>query len=149
MGAALNTTYVGIKNSTINVFWIKPAVSRRNSSRDDDYRCRGVNRRDACTSKQTGGHSSTGSLKQIGQNQAPDLLRRERRDRQKRSTKNKQHKQRSHHDTWNTRHARDTRSTHNAGESTSSDRDTVPRKQDKREQRQQQQQNTMLFWWIS
>ena len=45
------------------------------------------NRRDDCTSKQTGGHSSTGSLEQIGQNQAPDLLRRKRRDRQKRSTK--------------------------------------------------------------
>ena len=27
MGAALNTTYVGIKNSTINAFWVKPAVS--------------------------------------------------------------------------------------------------------------------------
>jgi hypothetical protein len=59
--------------------------------------------------------------------------------------KNKQLKQRSHHDTWNTRHVRDTRSMHNAGELTSSSRDTVPRQQDKREQRRQQQQNTMLF----
>ncbi len=58
-----------------------------NSSRGDDYCRRGVNRRDACTLKQTGGHSLTGSLKQIGQNQAPDLLRHERRDWQKRSTK--------------------------------------------------------------
>jgi hypothetical protein len=44
--------------------------------------------------------------------------------------KNKQQKQRSRHDAWNTRHARDIRSTHNAAESTSSDRDTVPRQQD-------------------
>ncbi len=69
--------------SVVRALW----VSRRNSSRYDDYRCRGVNRRDACTLKQTGGHSSTWSLEQIGQNQAPDLLRRERRDWQKRSTK--------------------------------------------------------------
>ncbi len=62
-------------------------VSGQNSSCDDDYRCRGVNHHDACTSKQTGGHSLTGSLKQIGQNQAPDLLRCKRRDRQKPSTK--------------------------------------------------------------
>ena len=25
-GAALNTTYVGIQNSTVNAFWVKPAV---------------------------------------------------------------------------------------------------------------------------
>ncbi len=49
-------------------------VSRQNSSRADNYRCRGVNCRDACTSKQTGGHSLTGSFKQIEQNQASDLL---------------------------------------------------------------------------
>jgi hypothetical protein len=63
--------------------------------------------------------------------------------------KNKQQKQRSRHDTWNTHHTRDTGTMHNAGKLTSSDRDTVPRQQDKREQQQQQQQNTMLFWWIS
>jgi hypothetical protein len=54
---------------------------------DDNYRRRGVNRRNACTLKQTGGHSLTGSLEQIGQNQAPDLLQCKGRDRQKRSTK--------------------------------------------------------------
>jgi hypothetical protein len=37
--------------------------------------------------KQTGGYSLTGSLKQIGQNQALDLLQHEHRDRQKQSTK--------------------------------------------------------------
>jgi hypothetical protein len=69
--------------SVVMALW----VSQQNSSCNNDYRCRGVNRRNACTSKQTGGHSSTGSLEQIGQNQAPDLLRREHRDRQKQSTK--------------------------------------------------------------
>ncbi len=69
--------------SVVRASW----VSRQNSSRDDDYCRRGINRRNDCTSKQTGGHSLTGSLEQIGQNQAPDLLRRERRDQQKPSTK--------------------------------------------------------------
>jgi hypothetical protein len=62
-------------------------ASQRNSSCNDDYRCRGVNRCNVCTSKRTGGHSLTGSLEQIGKNQAPDLLGREHRDQQKWSTK--------------------------------------------------------------
>ncbi len=69
--------------SAVRVSW----VSRQNSSCNDNYHRRGINCCNTCTLKQTGGHSSTGSLKQIGQNQAPDLLQRERRDQQKPSTK--------------------------------------------------------------
>ncbi len=69
--------------SIVRALW----VSRQNSSCDDDYCRRGVNRQDTCTLKQTGGHSLTGSLEQIGQNHAPDLLRREHWDQQKWSTK--------------------------------------------------------------
>ena len=103
-------------------------------------------RRNSHALKQTGGPSLTGSLEQIGQIHAPDLIRRERRDQQK--SKNKQQKQAQLHDTWKARHARDTRSTYNASELTGSVRDTIPRQQDQRERQQQQQHHIMLVGFL-
>ena len=67
-------------------------VLQWNSLHDDNYHCRGVNRHNACTLKQTRGHSTTGSLKQIGQMHALDLLRHEHRDQQKQKRKHQQQK---------------------------------------------------------
>ena len=44
-------------------------------------------RRNSCASKQTGGPFLTGSLEQIGQIHAPDLLQRNRQDQQKQAAK--------------------------------------------------------------
>ncbi len=49
----------GLANEQDKSFVRASWVSWQNSSRDNDYHCRGVNRRDTCTSKQTGGHSLT------------------------------------------------------------------------------------------
>ncbi len=78
-------------------------------------------------SKQTGGPPSTGSLEQIGQIHALDLLRREHRDQQKKAKTSSKNK-RSCRDTWSVCHARDTRSTNSASELPGSVRDTVPNK---------------------
>ena len=78
----------GLANERNKNFVRAPWASQQFSSRDDNNYCHiSVYCRDACTSRQTGGPSSTRSLEQIGQMHALDLLQRERQDQGKQKCK--------------------------------------------------------------
>ena len=124
--------------NVVRVLW----TSQRYSSRENNNYCHSsVNRRDTCTLRQTGGPSSTGSLEQIAQMHALDLLWRKHRDQRKQKRKQQRQKLRQncainvhHHD--NCRHSSDDKSHNN------------PRKSRRQQgQREPKQEQRLLVHW--
>ena len=105
----------------------------------------GRHRRNACTSKQTEGPSLTGSLEQIGQIHAPDLLRRNRQDQRKQKQAAKTSAAAV---TRGTRVTRATLAARTAQASRPAASGT-PSPDNKTSASDNNNSNTILFWWDS